>query len=63
MTATIKQIQEQLAKMEKDAVDECHAYAIRFAKFSEPEHRLRALTLEVKVGTIKRIQEFIRKGK
>lgn len=63
MSATIKQIQGQLAKMEKDAKDECHAYSIRFLKEMKPEHRNRALALEMKVNTLKRIEEFIRKGK
>jgi hypothetical protein len=56
-------IMDHLRKMLKDAQDECHAYALRFLKTTEPEHRSRALALDMKVITIKRILEFVAKGK
>jgi len=62
MPTTIKQLNDHLSKMEKDAKDECHAYAMKFLKDTEPEHRARALALEMKVGTINRIRNFIEKG-
>lgn len=56
-------IMDHLRKMLKDAQDECHAYAMKFIKETEPEHRTRALALDMKVCTIKRFQEFVAKGK
>jgi len=63
MPTTIYKLEEHLSKMEKDAKDECHAYAMRFLKSTEPADRHCALALEMKVNTINRIQNFIKKGK
>lgn len=63
MLLSIKTISEHLKKMEKDAKDECHAYAMKYLKSQNQGDKYRTLIFQVKVDTIKRIREFIRKGK